>query len=485
MHLPNELVVLVAEYLDGSDLKSARLASKLWCSCASEFLFKKIYVSANKIDLDTFNAITNHPFLSKCVRCLVYDGSEFNLDYSKVAYLDQLRSQTSTIFSRNMNRLSDYQDKEICDWVTAVVGEHQYDSEATIERLRDSKFITQGYEKYHEHAVYQHHSLRSGSFADSLTQGLRKLPLLKTIYVENDWTVYPKGYPLGSPLSRNWDPLHAYPTRWAWEETSVTLGYPKPNAIEHYFILVSALVRAQRKVHNLALPNIPPEVFNRADHSKPSVISLDVVAFSGLEMLDLDLSSWYYDDREPVYSEICPNIDGLRVMLSSMTRLQILFLCLQFGFSYEYDQVFSKDTIWTQLKSLHLRCLSSKATDLVDLLTFQTPELQQLDLGYLLLLDGTWEGVIECFKQYSKLSTFHTRPQTLFREDGTTLQRHSYEPYDFVCPSRVSRYILDGGHHPCLKPGQPDSAAEDFAKDLKPLLRCCRSSQPARIAHAC
>ncbi|KAM0795449.1 hypothetical protein BDR22DRAFT_826026 [Usnea florida] len=439
MRLPSELVMLVTEYLDGSNLKSGRLVSKVWCSCASEFLFKKIYVSANKIDFDTFNAITNHPFLSKCVRCLVYDGSEFILDYSKAAYLYQLRSQTFTIFSRNMNRLSDYQDKETCDWVTAVVGKHQYDSEATIERLRDSKFITQGYEKYHEHAVYQHHSLRSGSFADGLTQGLRKLPLLSSIGVEDEWSMSSDGNPLGSPLSRNWDPFHAYPTRWAWDETSISLGCPNPNGIEHYFILVSALVRAQRKIESLRFSHIPPEVFDRADHSKPSVLSLDVVAFSGLEMLDLNLSSWYYGDGE-IYPETCPNIHGLRVMLSSMTRLQGLYLCLPFGASCEFDQIFTKDTIWTHFKTLQLCSLSNKATDLVDLLTFQMPELQHLCLSDLVLLDGTWESVIECLKQYTKLSKFVTWPRSLSRKDGTTLQRHSYEPYDFVSGALTARF---------------------------------------------
>ena len=172
-------------------------------------------------------------------------------------------------------------------------------------------------------------------------------------------------------------------------------------------------------------------------------------------------------------------------MLPSMTRLQVLYLCLPFGASCEFDQVFIKDTIWTHFKTLLLSSLSSKATDLVDLLTFQMPELQRLCLSDLVLLDGTWEGVIECLKQYTELSVFTTCPASLSRKDGTTLQRHSYEPYDFVDPSRVSRYIVDGGHHPCLRPGQPDSTAEDFAKDLKPLLRCCRSSQPARIADAC
>ena len=494
MHLPHELVVLVTQNLGRRDLKSARLVSKLWCSCASESLFTTIYVSANKIDLDAFNAITSDPVLSTCVRRLIYDGTVFMLDYTKTAYLDKLRSQIYLIFSGDANRLSDFQGHEIYDWITAIVGKHQPDSEATIEWLGDSKFITQGYEKYHEHALYQHHSLRSGSFVDSLAQGLRKLSLLSSIGVKGEWAVSSDGYPLGSPLSRNWDPLHTYPTCWVWEDASVTVG--------HYFIIVSALVRAQRKLQDFSIASwIPPEVFNRSDSSKPSILGLDVVAFAGLESLDLSFASWSSPDRildasssatnhwVPETPEKCPNIDGLRIMLSSMTQLKALYLCLPADRSYECHQVFPEETIWTQLEILKLIFLSSKATDLLDLLTFQIPKLQDLRIDFINLSDDIWEGVIECLKQYSKLSEFQT--QLLRPNDGYACQchdhEHEYQHYhecQMSWEKEVSRYVVHGGRHPSLMPGQPDSAAEDFAKDLKPFLRCCGSSQSARIADA-
>lgn len=61
MHFPNELVVAIIESLGAQGLKSARLVSKTWCSYASILLFEKIYVAPNRIDLEVFNAITQHP----------------------------------------------------------------------------------------------------------------------------------------------------------------------------------------------------------------------------------------------------------------------------------------------------------------------------------------------------------------------------------------------------------------------------------------
>ena len=385
---------------------------------------------------------------------------------------------------------TNFQDPEICDWITAIIGQHQ--PKATIERLGDSKFITQGYEKYREHALYQHHSLRSGSFVDNLAQGLRKLSLLSSIEVKDVWAASEDGYSLGSPMSQNWDPLHAYPTGWQWREASVTLECPKTHGIGHYFIIVSALVRAQRKIRNLAISDdIPPEIFNRSDLSKPSILGLDIVAFAGLEKLDLSLASWCDGRSDQKTPEVCPNIDGLRVMLSSMTRLQALDLFLPYHGFYECEQVFPKDTIWTQLETFDLYSLSTKATDFVDLLTFQMPKLQHLILCALKLSDGTWDGVIECLKQYSKLSKF--QPRYLCYNDGEEFDfqyhdhkrdSHDYYKRQMSWEKKSSHYVVHGGRHPCLTPDQPDSAAKDFAKDLKPLLRCCGSSLSSWIADA-
>ena len=489
MHLPHELVVLVTQYLGRRDLKSTRLVSKLWSSCASESLFTTIHVSANKVDLDAFNAITNDPVLSTCVRRLVYDGTEFKLEYCKTAYLSRLWSQASSKI-----QLSDCQDGEFRDLIIARFRGHPPDFEAAKQRVGESDFITEGYKKYHEHAVYQHDSLRSGSFVNSLAQGLRKLALLETIILRSRWPgpwQIHQGF--GSLLARKWNPLHVYPERWVWEKDPVSFVWAEPNGIGHYFIIVAALVRAQRKVRKLYIGNMAPEIFNRSDLSKPSILGLDTVAFTGLESLTLTLVSCcaYDSDQETDQetSDICPNIDGLRAMLSSMTRLKALNLFLPRYSSYECHQVFPKDTIWTQLETFRIFSLCSKATDLVDLLTFQMPKLQDLKILLIFLSDGIWQGVIECLKQYSKLSKFQTHE--LCHSDGYSLkcQRHDHEYQDYherqmSWEKGNSHYVVHGGRHPCLMPHQPDSAAEKFAKDLKPFLRCCGSSQSSRIADA-
>ena len=486
MHLPSEVMLLIMESLGHRDLKSARLVSKLWRSWASGSLFTTIYVSANKVDLDAFTAITDDPLLSTCVRRLVYDGSEFMLNYSKTEYLDSLRSQTSSIFHQHKSRLSEYQDQKFRD----LMG-HQPDFEAAKQQLEDSTLVTEGYKKYHEHAVYQHHSLRSGSFVNSLAQGLRKLSLLNTIQVLDQWPLsWQDDQGFGSLLARNWSLFHVHPADWIWEQDPMSSAYAKPHGTGHYFIIVSALVRAQRKIRNFSIYDIPPEIFNRSDHSKPSVLGLDIVAFAGLEMLNLSLASWCAGESHIFTSEICPNIDGLRIMLSSMTRLKTLNLCLPDTGRYEYDQVFPNDAIWTQLETLAFFDLSSKTTDVLDLLTFQMPKLRNLTIGDIYLSDGIWEGVIECLQQYSKLSNLDIDSfPGLYQHNGKEFTCPFHKPFDTVRSCRwrqeISHYVTHGGRHPSLMPDQPDSAAEDFAKDLKPFLRCCTSSQPTRIAETC
>lgn len=483
MHLPHELVLLVAQYLGRRDLKSARLVAKLWCSCASEFLFTTIYVSANKVDLDAFNAITSDPVLSKCVRRLVYDGAEFMLDCSKTEYLDRLWAQASSKpsaskFLRDQIQLSDCQDGEFRDLIIARFGSHRPVSEAAKQRVGKSDIITAGYRKYTEHAVYQHDSLRSGSFVNSLAQGLRKLSLLDTVILGSRWPgFWPIHEGTGSLLARKWKPSHVYPEQWVWEKDPVSFVLAEPNGIRHYFIIVAALVRAQTKLRKLNIEDMAPEIFNRSDLSKPSILGLDAIAFTGLESLTLTLVPCFADDSDQETdqrtADIGPDIDGLRVMLSSMTRLRALDLVLTHNSFYEYDQVFPKDTIWTQLETFRIFGLCSKATDLVDLLTFQMPKLQRLILCHLYISDGTWEGVVECLKQYSKLSTFKTNPRKIYQKDGTAFGCQHHLNWEV----EISHYVVLGGRHPCLMPDQPDSAAEDFAKDLKPFLRCGRSSQ--------
>ena len=167
MHLLNEIVVAILEDLGCSDLKSERLVCKTWCSCASTFLFDRIFVAPNKVDLEVFDAITRHPNLSKCVRHLIYDGTEFMFDLTKKDYIKSLWSQTwnqksQTFLIGAYTRLSDPQIK---DWIDDV-NSRNLSPPTILAKWEDYSFINRGYEVYQEHSIYQHETFRSGDFVE-------------------------------------------------------------------------------------------------------------------------------------------------------------------------------------------------------------------------------------------------------------------------------------------------------------------------------
>lgn len=59
-------------------------------------LYDEVYVSSSNEDLQVFEAVARHPVLSKCIRRLVYDGSEFLLKISKTEYFLGVYSQIAT-----------------------------------------------------------------------------------------------------------------------------------------------------------------------------------------------------------------------------------------------------------------------------------------------------------------------------------------------------------------------------------------------------
>ena len=84
---PTEIFLEIFQYLQKSDLKSVRLVSRSCSHWASSFLFDTVYISAHKEDFDVFNSLANHQHLSKCVRHLKYDVSQFTSSISKRKYL--------------------------------------------------------------------------------------------------------------------------------------------------------------------------------------------------------------------------------------------------------------------------------------------------------------------------------------------------------------------------------------------------------------
>lgn len=463
MHIPNELVVAILESVGSQDLKSARLVCKTWCSYASGFLFDKIYVAPNRVDLEVFNAITQDPILSKCVRQLVYEGSEFVSDLTKRSYVEGLWSQTALMFDASKRSLHG-PDPQTNDWIYDV-SRCRFSMKEGVSKWKDHSLIKDGYKEYQAHSIYQQRTLQSGAFVESLVQGLSRLVCLESVTLEGGWplavrkSLYKHRH--GTPLARRWNPFHCCPQRWYWEPEGNDSG-KLVDGMRHYWIITAALVRAQRHINDFAIgrdyqpyeTEISPEIFERKDPMRPNALGLDIAAFSGLERLHLRFATCA-DRSVPEYWD---NIEGLLRLLGSMhslRRLDLYFPYLpedeDYLSLYRYDQVFPQEMAWNNLVELALYNFASSATDLLRLFLIQMPNLKRIRLGVTQLLEGCWESVIECLKQYNQFTSFEV-------DDDYALCHYGTESLD--CRNiKISEYVVHGGRHPCLLVGQLSSEA--------------------------
>ena len=466
MHLPNELIVAILGYLDRSHLKSTRLVCKTWCSYASQFLFDKIYVAPNKIDLEVFEAITQHPILSKCVRRLVYDGSEFLPDLTMCSYVESLGSQT-TLMCKTGEASPENWDSQTRDWVADATGCGMSLQEA-VAKWEDQSPINRGYQVYQQHSVYQQTALESGEFIESLVQGLSRLVCLEAVALEGGWPSAVQeglgGHHHGTPLARRWNPFHCCPHKWAWQPEESDIE-KIPDGERHYWIITTALVRAERQVDEfvfngdclLRWDGISPNFF------VPNALGLDIAALSEIKRLHLLLASC----RDAEAPEYCDNIGGLPQLLGSMHVLQRLELDVPNTINdlilYNHDQVFPKVTMWNNLGTLGLFNFSSSATDLLRLLLIQMPRLKSLDLGPTQLVEGCWESVIECLRQCHQF--------TALEIESDCLLYHRGEEFLLCDNADITEYIMHGGRHPCLSEDQPTSASEAYMLRIDAALR--------------
>lgn len=484
-HFPNEIILTIVGQLGFNDLKSARLLSKAWSSCASPLLFVNLSVSPNKEDLEVFEAITQHPQLSKFVRHLWYDGSEFLLHLSKTWYLHQLYRQTGNLNQASAHTLHS-SDLEINSWIQHVAcNKTSLDDISAV--YRSAKFVNNGYRKYHEHAIYQQKCLQDGTFVKRLVQGLKQLDHLKSVTLECSWDSdhSPLEPCKGSHLARNWSIFHCRPASWEWgPRTKRNLTYKAGNGAEHYRVLVSALVQAQRRIRAFQTGPagpfsrcaVPPYVFDanlKTRKATPLQFHNDkVIAFSGVEELGLRFAAYGYQDTPKLFK----NIANLPALLRSMDHLKHLELRLpdhkqSFLYSYySYNQVFPKNMRWESLKLLKLFTISIAATDFILLLLDAMPELKHLEMGEISLSRGCWQGIFEALKQMHRLRVLILPifDNLYHHGDRELVKDYSRRP---VLYRQFTAYVISGKRHPSLSLEQPDSAAREYTRDLDPVLR--------------
>jgi F-box-like len=70
--LPTELILLIFQYVDKTDLKSLRLVSRRLRDIAPWMLFTSVEVSPLVKRFEVLQSVANHPIISRCVRQIVY-----------------------------------------------------------------------------------------------------------------------------------------------------------------------------------------------------------------------------------------------------------------------------------------------------------------------------------------------------------------------------------------------------------------------------
>lgn len=504
MELPNEIILLILKSLEKRDLKFARLVSKTWTSLAAELLFDQVYVSAHPENLEVFSAIARHPLLSQCIKTLRYDAVDF-AGCTKEQYFDSLWWETRYQFypyDREQLKASTF-GPDINEWQEAVAAFYPEHGDvfaiknpykfrgAGWEKFKDHDFISHGYQKYQKCAAFQRAQFDNGTFLESLVRGLQTLKNLSCVMLDGP-RIFPREVfhdakklclrkPTGSPLARDWNVFYMCPQGWHFvphQYAHESLMGAADNGADHYWIIIAALLRSQRKIKTFEMGDqtycsFPPIVFDRTRKENFNFYGHDIVALSHLQVLKLSVAQ-FGEENTP---ELFPNLDGLRFLLRSIHQLRVLGLDLpEFSEArtafYKYSQVFPQKGQWKQMTSLSLYAISSSAADFLTLITRRMPALSHLQLGMIGLDRGDWEGVIECMKHSMHLSRFDIYPDTQFYHRGAA-GFFGYGEHGLK-PDEIRRYVENGGRHPCLRPDQSDSAAmlyitpdiEDFYKPI-------------------
>ena len=466
MNIPNEVVVEILSFLGKADLKSARCVSKTWCCFASDFLFDQIYISANPVDLDIFEAISKHPTLRHCVRHLIYDLNVFDNQIQKRRYYYQEapRRRPFTL------------DSEVCEWL------NEDEAEAT-DRKPQRDLLTgkcllleQGYRKYQEYARQAQRVMDSGKLAITLLRGLGQFNKLTSVQFGYLWDEINLGGPrkgmfvppsacsrelqprapynlpfnvltvyiVGSPLVRSWDPFVTRPNTFFngdGQEAS-------KNGVRHFQILTRALSAADKKPKTLIFKGLQDRdytlglrnvLFDRGIDLGHDFVQL-IASISGVERFELDILAMSVIGRNWSHVDERPPIEGLASLLGSMSCLKHLVLVLPEPFGFHtldtVDKVFPKVNSWVSLETLRLDNTSTSAGHLLHLFTVQMPNLKNLQLGETLLGEGTWRNVFEALAQSKQLRCFSIDRCSLLVEFD-----HETEDFEEVIPKHVRRHV--------------------------------------------
>ena len=518
MKLPTELILQVLQNLPNRELKAVRLTSKEFSACAAEFLFRKVYISKQKEDLDGFKEFTNHPPIRKCVKTLEYDAIGFPADFSEASYYKHLWLQVEVMLKHTeREKPSVSPDPQINDFVSHLRNTPSTDTDLHTrsqerERYRaqyqgefmESAFIKRGYRKWIERSNFERLHMQDQDFLGVLVPGLQKLDHLDSVNLKGEWS-YPadlrddgwRAYS-GSLLKRSWKPFLALPLNWYHSHSN-----PIHGPAGRFWTITTALSMAakQPRVFECKSRMSPFALAIKAESSGPDngMVACGCRVFACLQRFSLRIMNFptRFEDIHALESQ--EKLTSLQEILRHMLQLRTLELNLlwtevfrslpgpnrpRIWTSFRYDLVFPKSTIWESLTTVSIGCFTIHLHELVELLFIKVPNLRRVHLDEIRLLEGTWQAVVELFK-------YGLRSLDDFQIDEFTQLFHCQQMNVLVAWELqdvwgdLKNYILNGRdnlnlRHPCLGPEEPVQKSLEYLPEL--LRECERKGRQGSLA---
>ena len=495
MALPNELMFDICGYLANLDLKACRMVSKSWSANASVYLFRKIYISPRKEDIEVFNLITQDALLSRCVRTLEYDGTRFSSGLSEDGYISKLSTQV-TSYAKLYRKCLGNKDTEFTQFIKKCLKERH-------PELRESMgfdFVLEGYREWKARDEYQRRVVMNGEFLKILECGLGKLKFLNFVEVTSNWPTRPTGKPrdlyltkdlthsyfYGSPFGRAWNLSHPqpnnvdivsysiYPEEEDWVNVS-EIGLVAARALRSpteqvtnkriFEVITTALSQSQKNLRSFSMLSVPVSVFH--PNESGVIKNGHIGAYSSLEQLVLGFGP---TSRSSHSGFRC--LAAIQGLLGSMRGLRNLELSVPSNRhpmipTHKFWNIFPTDgTQWIALTKLKLFGFRVSARNLCHLLKISIPNLRELKLFKIDLLEGWWEGVIEFLKTSMYLLFFPTKGYWENSHQGGEIFPAGRPAECLAISKDIGNYVVNGGRHPCLLADEDDSASTRYLSDL-------------------
>ena len=385
-NLPDELLIELLRWLPVSDLKSARLTCTRWSDIGATMLFRRIYFSPRKIEMEAFANITQHPLLRKGVRELIYDGRLFRHECLQggeyIAAYDRYRGVYG----------SDDEDDQVWrNWHNLL-------------DPRDPESLAKGLQGYACLFDEQEHILNSGHDYQSLLAGLERLPTLTTLRVQDDfyfgdWLPFYDDADdwyeektardfVGVLPPSSWNPWRnteaAAPEGWAWDCRGVSN-------------LFKAVSRHCSNIKGLFLGSQASKAPLAFFHSVATIPIHIAELAPNLRVLKIDCEASTNDEDETVSQEI----SSLAAMASQAKTLEALSTSM--GVRGDRWLKVILGPVWPQLRVLDIGDIRLTQASFVAIVRPHRATLSQLKLRNICLLDDLEESWIELGEKLGQL----------------------------------------------------------------------------------